>query len=66
MKIELRIVEFGKNRQFEYRYQLPSVDASGAFCPPGVWSDWQVAPVIDGNDAAYEDLRVTGGIVGAP
>lgn len=62
--LELRWVEFGPNRQLEYRVAV-AVDASGGFCP-GEWGDWKIVPTIDGDEAAYEDLRASGGIVGAP
>lgn len=64
--IEIRGVAFGKNRQLEYRYAIPSVDASGAFCPPYKWSPWYIAPTIDGDCAAYEDMCASGGIQEAP
>lgn len=64
--LELRWVEFGPNRQLEYRYLVPAVDASGALCPGGTWSDWQVAPTVSGDAAAMQDLIASGGIAGAP
>lgn len=64
--IEIRWVEFGPNRQLEYRVMMPSVDASGALCPGPGWSDWKVAPTISGDEAALEDLIASGGITGAP
>lgn len=64
--IELRWVEFGPNKQLEYRVLMLSVDASGAFCPPGVWGDWKIVPTVSGDDAALEDLIASGGIADAP
>jgi len=64
--IELRWVEFGPNRQLEYRYLTPNVDASGALCPPGEWSDWKIVPTVTGDESAMQDLIASGGIVGAP
>lgn len=60
--IEVRWVEFSKNRQLEYRFITPNVDASGGLCPPGEWSNWHVVPTVDADTAAYEDLRASGGI----
>jgi hypothetical protein len=64
--IELRWVEFGPNRQLEYRTRAPRLNNWGDVCGLEGWSNWQIVPVIDGNEAAYEDLRASGGIVGAP
>jgi len=30
------------------------------------WSDWIVVPSIEGDEAAYEDVRASGGIAAAP
>lgn len=38
--IELRWVSLGKQRHLQYRTALPSVDASGAFCPPLTVTEW--------------------------
>lgn len=65
--IELRWVEFGPNKQLEYRTKIYSgrrLDATGK--TPDVWSDWVVVPTIDGNEAAMQDLIASGGIAGAP
>lgn len=60
--IELRWVEFGPNRQLEYRHVNIAVDASGGLCPGQGWSDWKVAQTITGDEAALEDLIASGGI----
>lgn len=64
--IDLRWVEFGPNRQLEYRVHMPTVDASGALCPGGEWTPWMIVPSVTGDEAAYEDLRASGGLAGAP
>ena len=64
--IEIRWVKFGANRQLEYRSLVPCIDASGALCAPSFWSNWQIVQTIDANDAAYEDVRASGGIAEAP
>jgi hypothetical protein len=65
--IEMRwVVITPTNRQLEYRFLTPSVDASGALCPPGKWSDWKVVEPIDGDEAAWEDVRASEGIANAP
>ena len=60
--IELRWVEFGKNRQLEYRTLTPGIDASGALCPGIGWGDWTRVPSINGDEAAYQDLIASGGL----
>ena len=65
--IELRWVEFGPNKQLEYRTKIYSgrrLDATGN--AKDVWSDWTVVPTIDGNEAALGDLIASGGIANAP
>lgn len=32
--------------RLQYRFVTPSVDSSGALCPPGVWSEWKDVPVV--------------------
>jgi hypothetical protein len=64
--IEIRWVVFGPNKQLEYRMKPVVVDNWGSPRSIGEWSDWKIVPTIDGDDAAYEDLRASGGIVGAP
>jgi hypothetical protein len=64
--IEIRWVKFGANRQLEYRSVVPNVDASGSLCPPGQWSNWKIVQTIEANDAAYDDVRASGGIAEAP
>ena len=64
--IEFRWVVFGPNKQLEYRMLSMGIDASGALSPGKEWGDWRVVPTIDGNDAAYQDLAASGGIVDAP
>lgn len=61
--IELRFVVYGPNKQLEYRVITPSVDASGALCPGKGFCDWIVVPAVDGDEAAYEDLRASGGLL---
>ena len=31
----------------QYRHLLMAVDASGAYCPSGLWSDWIDVPEVD-------------------
>ena len=70
--IQLRWVIFGVNRQLEYRSLKLRIDASGALTPLPMagnetdWTDWEIVPEIEGTEALYEDLRASGGIVGAP
>ena len=51
--IELRWVYLAANpahRQLQYRTLTPNVDASGALCPPGEWSEWKpVGGVLSGD-----------------
>jgi hypothetical protein len=64
--IELRWVTFGPNRQLEYRTREFVVDNWGNIRrATEKWSDWKIAPSIDGNEAAMEDLIASGGIVGS-
>jgi hypothetical protein len=57
--IELRWVEFGPNKQLEYRILRPmGVENSG-------WSDWRIVPTVSGDEAAFEDLVAFGGIADA-
>lgn len=63
--IELRFVEFGPNKQLEYRTLKWRVDASGALnvLPmPIEWTDWVRVPSVDGDTAAFQDLVGSGGI----
>lgn len=65
--IDLRWVEFGSNKQLEYRTKIYSgrrLDATGK--TPDVWSDWVVVPTVSAHDAAMEDLIASGGIASAP
>jgi hypothetical protein len=64
--MELRWVAVGKSRHLQYRFVRPYVDASGAMCPPGEWSEWMTAETIDCNDVAYEDLIASGGPFSQP
>jgi hypothetical protein len=70
--IEMRWVTWGLtnqpklDRQLEYRWAVPSVDASGAFCPPVKWSRWTVVPTMEADEAALGDVVDSGGIQGAP
>jgi hypothetical protein len=64
--IELRWVEFGRNRQLEYRYLTMGVDASGALCPGNDWSDWKIVPTVTGEEAALQDLIASGGVGATP
>lgn len=65
MMLELRWVEFGPNRQLEFRTRAAKVNNWGDVRGLGDWSDWMIVPTISGDEAAYEDLRAAGGIVGA-
>ena len=60
--IELRWVEFGPNRQLEYRTRNIVNDNWGGYSKVSEWSNWQIVPTISGEDAAYEDLRASGGL----
>jgi hypothetical protein len=63
---ELRWVTFGPNRQLEYRSRETTIDNWGGVRKVGGWSHWRIVPEVDADDAAYEDLRASGGVVGAP
>lgn len=41
--------------RLQYRALLPNVDASGAFCPPGVWSEWRDVPTVTESEATCQD-----------
>lgn len=66
--IEMRWVKITETgRQLEYRTKIFSgrrLDATGK--TGDVWSNWTVVPTIDAIEAAYEDLRASGGIADAP
>jgi len=64
--IELRWVTYGQNKQLEYRILAFGIDASGALTPGGGWSNWIQVKTVTVDEASYEDLRASGGIVGAP
>lgn len=64
--IELRWVTFGRNRQLEYRTREVRVDNWGSPRSVSDWSDWKAVPSVDGDGAAYEDVRAAGGIAAAP
>jgi hypothetical protein len=64
--IEIRWVKIGAGRQLEYRSLVPCVNASGCLCAPSIWSRWRIVQTIQANDAAYEDVRASGGIMEAP
>lgn len=67
--IELRWVTFGPNRQLEYRTLKWRVDAGGALNvlpAPIEWTDWKRVPSVDGDEAAYQDIVASGGIMGSP
>ena len=57
--IELRWVEFGPNRQLEYRTLIPRVDTNSTLYPG--WSNWKIVPTVDGEEAAFQDLQASGG-----
>ena len=60
---EMRWVEFGPNRQLEYRTRNLRINVpSGTVIGLGGWSDWQIVPKISGEEAAYGDLCISGGI----
>jgi hypothetical protein len=45
--LEIRFVADGKGGlQLQQRTRHPVVDASGAFCGYGQWSDWASVPVV--------------------
>lgn len=63
--LEFRWVEFGPNKQLEYRQWKVRIDASGAITPlpmPIEWTDWAIVPTVSGDQAAFEDLIASGGI----
>ena len=64
--IELRWVEFGPNKELNYRVMMPSVDASGALCPGSQWSDWKKVPTVTGDEVSLQDLIASGGFADAP
>lgn len=64
--LELRWVVFGRNRQLEYRSRTIRTNNWGDFLGFGDWTDWKPVETVDGDEAAYEDLRAAGGIAGAP
>ena len=51
--IEMRWVHLGGQKQLQYRYITLNVDASGALCPPGEWSEWKAVP--DVSHVEYAD-----------
>ena len=68
--IEIRFVKFGHNLrsphlQLEYRSLVLCIDASGSLCEPSYWSRWRIVQTIEAKDAAYEDVRASGGIMRA-
>lgn len=64
--IELRWVEFGPNRQLEFRARTIRVDNWGNVRGLDNWSNWTIVPTISGDDTAMQDLIASGGIAGAP
>jgi hypothetical protein len=61
--IEIRKVSIRADHwQLEYRWRILATDASGALCSTDKWSDWKRVETIDADDAAYEDLRASGGL----
>lgn len=64
----MRWVVFGNigRKRLQYRELIPSVDASGAFCPPGVLSEWKDVPMVDCETLSYEDLAASGGLAALP
>jgi hypothetical protein len=60
--LELRWVTFGKNCQLEYRERHLVTNNWGDLRSVSDWSEWKTVPTIDGNEAAYEDLRASGGL----
>jgi hypothetical protein len=63
---EMRWIALGRQRFLQYRFITPCVDASGAFCPGGEFTEWQTVPTIDVNEAAWEDVVASGGLANAP
>jgi len=50
--IEMRVVDNGLmcRPDFQYRFMLFPVDASGALCPPNenmIWSEWKTAEWVE-------------------
>lgn len=45
--------------QLQFRTRQPVVDASGAFCGFGLWSDWSAVPVIHGEHKSIVDVYDT-------
>jgi hypothetical protein len=64
--VELRWVTFGRNRQLEHRFRSIRVNNWGDLIGIGEWSDWKIVETIEGEDAAWEDVRASGGIARAP
>jgi hypothetical protein len=64
--LELRWVEFGPNRQLEFRARGLKVNNWGEVCGLDDWSNWMIVPTISGDEAAMQDLIASGGIAHAP
>lgn len=63
--IELRWVEFGPNKQLEYRQrEFRQSTWSSRENGYGPWSDWSIVQTVTGDGAALEDLIASGGIAG--
>ncbi|MEM7398745.1 MAG: hypothetical protein AAF354_07375 [Pseudomonadota bacterium] len=49
IEMRWRVNPLNYERELQYRYLEPSVDASGGFCPPGEWSAWEDVPEFEGD-----------------
>jgi hypothetical protein len=57
--LEIRFVNDGQGGlQLQQRTRQPVVDASGAFCGFGEWSDWSSVPVVHGAGALRSAVDV--------
>jgi hypothetical protein len=57
--LEIRFVNDGQGGlQLQQRTRQPAVDASGAFCGFGEWSDWASVPVVHGESALRSAVDV--------
>ena len=57
--LEIRWVTDGDGTlQLQQRARLPVVDASGAFCGFGLWSEWVAVPIVHREDAMRSTVDV--------
>lgn len=58
--VELRIVIVSSYiTKLQYRFITPNVDASGALCPPGEWSEWKDVPTISAQEAGLSPAALS-------